>query len=60
VRVFDCGRAPCKGRGRNQPNRQNARISHRRALRRLNSEKVAQYVNFREASGRDRLNEPRP
>src|SRR5205809_6095919 len=30
VRVFDCGRAPCKGHARNQPNRQNARISHRR------------------------------
>src|SRR5262245_7539687 len=30
VRVFDCGRAPCKCDGRNQPNRQEARISHRR------------------------------
>src|SRR5438128_12104922 len=30
VRVFDCGRAPCKGHARNQPNRQNACISHRR------------------------------
>ena len=29
VRVFDCGRAPCKGDGGNQPNQQGARISHR-------------------------------
>src|SRR5262249_5746722 len=29
VRVFDCGRTPCKGDGRNQPNRQDAHISHR-------------------------------
>src|SRR5262249_31942162 len=29
VRVFDCGRAPSKRDGRNQPNRQDARISHR-------------------------------
>jgi len=29
VRIFDCGRAPCKGDGCNQPNRQDARVSHR-------------------------------
>src|SRR5215475_8813466 len=29
VRVFDCGRAPYKGDGGNQPNQQGARISHR-------------------------------
>jgi hypothetical protein len=29
IRVFDRGRAPCKGDGRNQSNRQDARISHR-------------------------------
>jgi hypothetical protein len=35
-RVFDCGRAPCKGDTRNQPNRQDARISHRQlALSRI-------------------------
>jgi hypothetical protein len=31
VRVFDCRRAPCKGDGRNQANRHDARISHRQA-----------------------------
>jgi hypothetical protein len=29
VRVLDCGRAPYKGDGRNQPNRKGARIFHR-------------------------------
>src|SRR5215475_5185512 len=28
VRVFECCRAVCKSDGRNQPNRQDARISH--------------------------------
>src|SRR6266550_1792145 len=36
VRVFDCGRAPRKRDGRNQPNRKDARISHRQlALSRI-------------------------
>src|SRR6476469_7701507 len=29
IRVFECGRAPCKGDGGDQPNQQGARIFHR-------------------------------
>jgi hypothetical protein len=36
IRVFDCGRTPCKGDGRDQTNQQDARVSHRKlALSRI-------------------------
>ena len=38
IRVFDCGRAPCKGDGGNQPNQQGARAYSIGSLRRLESE----------------------
>src|SRR5215469_502282 len=55
ARVFDCSRrAPCKGYGRKQPYRQDARIFHRRCVV-SNSERVGR--DFDSVSGRNRLNE---
>ena len=56
MRVFDCVRAPNEGDGRNQSNRQDARVSHR--LRRLEFE-VARYLDSKRPSGRGQFNEPR-
>jgi hypothetical protein len=57
VCVFDSGRAPCQRDGRNQTNRQDARISHRQ----LALSRIRGCPAFRSKSGFavERINEPR-
>jgi hypothetical protein len=57
IRVFDCGRAPCKGDGGNQANQQDARIFHRQ----LASSRIRGWPVFRSQSSFpvERANEPR-
>src|SRR5262245_6093992 len=57
ARVFDCSRrAPCKGYGRNQSCRQDARIFHWRCVV-SNSERAPGISIPEQLSGRNRLNE---
>jgi hypothetical protein len=52
VRVFDCRRAPCKGDGRNQANRHDARISHRQACAVSNLRRVPLFQSQSSFPGR--------